>query len=343
MGYYIGILNNTSLQIAAIINRIQMQDELPQELVKPISGIWLGKTGYPTQWAGNGKLNLYVPYLAGKGDLIAFDYSSKPITAQFGIKYWLGLDHNELVISPMLQSDDDLQSIFPLIATLMFHTNDIDVSDDNFRQWLINNRPKVNKMKMHEDTKNDALFKFLQLREHADKVKITQSTGEAIWYLLLARAKALVEQNVNEIPTIDGDEWVLGLVNNFIKEAKRTPPKPFAIQPMESDERNQFMRLSFEYEQRCRLPMLSGHWNLLLGSSAQEARAVAQKVFGEPVKTDTDAVYFLFNVNSTVCRAVLDRHFIILDIHRESGQRAEIVCAIRSAIEDAVKKERENG
>jgi hypothetical protein len=195
-------------------------------------------------------------------------------------------------------------------------------------------------MNMQENGINNELFQFLQLREHAGDVKITQGTGETLWYLLRARAKAVAEQAVNEIPTIDGDEWLLGLVNRMINSAPK--PKPALIQPMESDERNQFMRLSFEYEQRCRFPMLSGHWNLLLGSSSQEARAVAQKVFGEPVKTDTDAVYFLFNVNSTVCRAVLDRHFIILDIHRESNERAEVVCAIRSAIEDAVKKEREN-
>lgn len=194
-------------------------------------------------------------------------------------------------------------------------------------------------MKIHEDTMNDALFKFLQLREHAGDVKITQEMGQQLFKLLVDHAAAIAHEEVSGDATpSDTSKFVLELVNNLINSAKS---KPALIQPMEPDERNQFMRLSFEYEQRCGFPMLSGHWNLLLGSSAQEARAVAQKVFGEPVKTDTDAVYFLFNVNSTVCRAVLDRHFIILDIHRESGQRAEVVCAIRSAIEDAVKKERE--
>lgn len=196
-------------------------------------------------------------------------------------------------------------------------------------------------MNMPENGIYNELFKFLQLRERGFNVKITQETGQALFAALFAHANAIAHEEVSGdgAPT-DSAQLVLALVNNLINSAK---PKPALIQPMEPDERNQFMRLSFEYEQRCGFPMLSGHWNLLLGSSAQEARAVAQKVFGEPVKTDTDAVYFLFNVNSTVCRAVLDRHFIILDIHRESGQRAEVVCAIRSAIEDAVKKERENG
>ena len=278
MGYYIGILKNTSLQIAAIINRIQMQAELPQELVKPIMGIWLGKPPvYDLQRAGNGKLNLYVPYLAGKGDLIAFDYSSKPITAQFEIRYWLGLNHNELVISPMLQSDDDLQSIFPLIAAFMFHTNDIDVSDDNFRQWLINNRPKVNKMNMHEDTKNNALFKFLQLREHAGDVKITQEMGQQLFNLLVDRAEAIAHEEMSgDALATDSDKFVLELVNNIINSApKPTPPKPASFNRMELKD---FIEKNAAYMKQNRLPLLSGENCYIAGTDEDDAL----RVLGDP-------------------------------------------------------------
>ena len=298
MGYYIGILNNTSLQIAAIINRIQMQDELPQELVKPISGIWLGKTGYPTQWAGNGELNLYVPYLADKGDLIAFDYSSKPITAQFGIKYWLGLDHNELVISPMLQSDDDLQSIFPLIAALMFHTNDIDLSDDNFRAWLINNRPKVNKMEkmdMHEDTKNDALFKFLQLREHAGDVKITQEMGQQLFNLLVDRAEAIAHEEVSGDATpTDTSKFVLGLVNNLINAAK---PKPSVFQRVGLDEIDNMAR---EYQKRDTQLMLRWADSSIFTPVTDD---VAEKCFGKHCVESARSKTWYFRVDGVLCRA----------------------------------------
>ena len=299
MAYHIKILNNTSLQIAAIINRIQMQAELRQELVKPISGIWLGKPVYASQWAGNGELNSFVPYLAGKGDLIAFDYSSKPITAQFAIEYLLGCNHNELVILPMLQSDDDLQSIFPLLAELMFHTNDIDVSDDNFRAWLIANRPiakpKGKIMNMPENCINDALFKFLQLKEHAGDVKITQEVGQQLFNVLVDHANAIAHEEVSGdgAPT-DTSEFILELVNNLINSAK---PKPSVFQRVGLD---YFHKMEREYHKRDTQLMLRWADSTIFVPVTDD---VAEKCFGEHCAIYGTNKMWFFKVDGVLCRA----------------------------------------
>ena len=312
-----------------------MQDELPQELVKPISGIWLGKTGYDLQRAGNGELNLYVPYLTGKGDLIAFDYSSKPITitTQFEIRYWLGRNHNELVISPMLQSDDDLQSIFPLIAAFMFHTNDIDVSDDNFRQWLINNRPKVNKMNMHEDTKNDALFKFLQLRERADKVKITQEMGQQLFNLLVDRAEAIAHEEVSvDALATDSDKFLLELVNNLINSApKPTPAKQLLINKLALD---YFIKLNAAYMKQNRLPLLSGENCYIAGTDEDDAL----RVLGDPSPSKACLKTWYFEIHGIVCSLYSTGHELVLNV-----ERGTLLNMRMKVVDDVTMMLKENG
>ena len=312
-----------------------MQAELPQELVKPIRGIWLGKPPvYDLQRAGNGELNLYVPYLAGKGDLIAFDYSSKPITAQFEIRYWLGLNHNELVISPMFQSDDDLQSIFPLIAALMFHTNDIDVSDDNFRAWLIANRPKVNKMNMHEDTKNNALFKFLQLREHAGDVKITQEMGQQLFNLLVDRAEAIAHEEMSgDALATDSDKFVLELVNNLINSAKPAPAKPLLTNKLPLD---YFIKLNAVYMKRNKLPILSGENCYLAG--VYEADALRVLGDPDPVRSMINQKMWHFEIYGIVCRVYSTGHELVLNV-----ERGTLLNMRKKVADDVTKMLKENG
>ena len=276
-----------------------MQAELPQELVKPISGIWLGKPVYASQWAGNGELNSFVPYLAGKGDLIAFDYSSKPITAQFAIEYLLGYNHNELVILPMLQSDDDLQSIFPLLAELMFHTNDIDLSDDNFREWLIANRPKAKIMELVENDINNELFKFLQLREHADNVKITQEMGQELFRKLFAHANAIAQEEVSgDALATDTSEFVLELVNNLINSA----PKPTFFQKMDISE--YYTKSAASMKTRGVYLLSDAEFSFADGDEDIEfddfKRALVE-MFGDMHESMTSESYWYVKINGVIC------------------------------------------
>jgi len=327
--YHRKILNNTSLKIVAIINSIQRQSSLPQELVKPISGIWLGKPVYASQWAGIGKINSFVPYLAGKGDSIAFDYSSKPITSKFAIEYLLGCNHNELVILPMLQSDDDLQSIFPLLAELMFHTNEIDVSDDNFRAWLIGNRPKVGgleslpsfhtwqigdawkigkrpkvnkeKMDMHEDSTNRKIFKFLQLKEHAGKVRIEGEMAQVLFKDLVDIAQSIcfahsIGEGDNPKFIVETDEAVLSLVNNLINSAKPAP-KPTIFERVGADEINNMPR---EYEE-CRTRLVPRWVDSCIFVPVTDD--VAEKCFGKPSVESSEGNMWFFKVDGVLCKA----------------------------------------
>ncbi len=253
------------------------------------------------RFAGSGKLVLRKPYLADKDDLIAFDKTTQTIVYNF--KYIFEGDGTEggstktLIIGLRWFSSNWV--VYPIAAVLMHAANDIDISDDNFRAWLINNRPKVNKVgKMDIPEENNELFKFLQLRELADNVKITQEMGQALFKALLDRANAIAHEEVSgDALATDTSEFVLALVNNLINSANPAPPKPTIFQRVEADEINNMPR---EYEE-CRTRLVP-RWNASY-IFVPITDDVAEKCFGKPSVESREGNMWFFKVDGVLCKA----------------------------------------
>lgn len=310
------------------------------------------------KFAGSNQRDCHKPYLAGRDDLIAFDN-----TVQTMVKYDVGYHYKmdgtrTLIIEPQLGYS--VVTLYPLIATLMHAANDIDVSDDNFRAWLINNRPKVNrmetletlprgnawqigkrpkvKMNMSEDTKNDELFKFLQLREHAGDVKITQEMGQQLFNLLVECAEAIGHEEVSgDALATDSDKFVLELVNNLINSAKPKPAASFDRMAL-----NDFIRLNAAFMKENGLPILSGTNYAVDGSVS-----AAIKVFGVPdISVRGDEKWYL-KMHGMVCRVYSDEGYLELNVERDTKNStrrliiSELVGMIKEAMNEESSKEKD--
>lgn len=306
------ISNTESEDFFVLMNVITGKAKLPQELNRPIRAIVMGEYYLePSQWAGNGELNFAVPYLAGKGDLIAFDFT-KSVTAKFQVEYDVSYGATN-ILAVVCEAGSSEQELYPLLATLMHAANDIDVSDDNFRAWLINNRPKVNKMEkmeLHENDINAKLFEFLQLREHAWDVKITQETGQALFAALFAHAEAIAHEEVSGdgAPT-DSAQLVLALVNNLINSAKPAPAKPPLIIKMALD---YFIEKNAAYMKQTGLSLLSGENCYIAGVDEADAR----RVFGDPVPSMISQKAWYFKIYGIVCCLYSSGNEMVLNIAR---------------------------
>jgi hypothetical protein len=172
------------------------------------------------------------------------------------------------------------------------------------------------------------------LSEHAGNVKITQGTGETLWYLLRARAKAVAEQAVNEIPTIDGDEWLLGLVNRMINSA----PKPTAS--FDRMELNDFIRLNAAFMKENGLPILSGSTYVIGGSVS-----AAIKVFGVPDISSDGYKKWYFKMHGMACRVYSDEGCLELNVERDTKNSTrrlivgELIGMIREAMNEGKEKD----
>ena len=264
----------------------------------------------PAGWVGSGwrgEMPFYLPYLAGKGDLISYD-ASKTVAAKLMVQYGFFCGANTLVVT--CEPGAPEQDIYPLIATLMHAANDVDVSDDNFRQWLINNRPKVNKVDKPEDKLNNELFKFCQLRERTGNVKITQEIGQELFKRLVDRAEAIAREAVEtDISSTDGNEFVLALVNNLINSA----PKPTIL--FERVELKDVRWMNTIYMKENELPFFSGEDYHIAG--ANEADAL--RVLGEPCSTATNYKVWYFNMYGRImCRVYSTQQGLVLNIERET-------------------------
>ena len=254
-----------------------------------------------------GALDTHRPYLADKGDVIAFD-KKHPMQVKFSCDFSFdGNGNKTLKIKPLWDLKE--WAIYPLIATLMHEANDIDVSDDNFRAWLIANRPKVNKAeKMDIPEKNNELFKFLQLRERSGDVKITQEMGQELFKALFDRANAIAHEEVSsDALATDTSEFMLALVNNIINSA----PKPATR--FDRVELKDFIRMNAMYMKENGRPLLSGEDYYIDG--ADEADAL--RVLGEPCSTVTNHKVWYFNMyGRIICRVYSAGHELVLNIAR---------------------------
>ena len=258
------------------------------------------------RFAGSGKLVLRKPYLADKDDLIAFDKTTQTIVYNF--KYSFEDDGtNTLIIGLRWFSSNWV--VYPIAAVLMHAANDIDISDDNFRAWLINNRPKVNKAeKMDIPEENNELFKFLQLRERAGDVKITQEMGQELFKALFDRANAIAHEEVSsDALATDTSEFMLALVNNIINSA----PKPATR--FDRVELKDFIRMNAMYMKENGRQLLSGEDYYIAGTD----EADALRVLGEPCPTVTCCKVWYFSMyGRIICRVYSAGHELVLNVAR---------------------------
>lgn len=161
---------------------------------------------------------------------------------------------------------------------------------------------------IHEDTKSAAVFKFCQLRQIGFNVKITQAIGEELFEKLFNRAEAIAREAVeSDIPSTDGDEFVLELVNNLINSA----PKPATR--FDRVELKDFIRMNAMYMKENGRPLLSGEDYYIDG--ADEADAL--RVLGEPCSTVTNHKVWYFNMYGwIICRVYSAGHELVLNIAR---------------------------
>ena len=191
-------------------------------------------------------------------------------------------------------------------------------------------------MKMHEDTKNDALFKFLQLREHAGDVKITQEMGQQLFNLLVDRAEAIAHEEVSgDALATDSDKFVLELVNNIINSApKPTPAKQLLINKLALD---YFIKLNAVYMEQNGLPILSGENCYIAG--VYEADAL--RVFGDPdpylVRSMINQKTWHFEIYGIVCRVYSTGHELVLNV-----ERGTLINMRKKVVDDVTKMLKEN-
>ena len=188
-------------------------------------------------------------------------------------------------------------------------------------------------MKMHEDTKNDALFKFLQLRERADKVKITQEMGQQLFNLLVDRAKKLAHEEMSgDALATDSDKFVLELVNNIINSApKPTPPKPASFNRMELKD---FIEKNAAYMKQNRLPLLSGENCYIAGTDEDDAL----RVLGDPSPSKACLKTWYFEIHGIVCRLYSTGHELVLNV-----ERGTLLNMRMKVVDDVTMMLKENG
>ncbi len=308
MIYSYKITGNESEAFRLLIGGMACTGVLRPELDRHISEVAVGDYS-PRDYlifAGSSNRDFYKPYLAGKDDIIAFD------TAQMMVKYDVYYnrkpgDNKRMLIAPKLGFPES--TLYPLIATLMHAANDIDISDDNFRVWLINNRPKVNKVgKMDIPEENNELFKFLQLRERAGDVKITQEIGQELFKALFDRANAIAHEEVSsDALATDTSEFMLALVNNIINSA----PKPATR--FDRVELKDFIRMNAMYMKENGQQLLSGEDYYIAGTD----EADALRVLGEPCPTVTCCKVWYFSMyGRIICRVYSAGHELVLSVAR---------------------------
>ena len=190
-------------------------------------------------------------------------------------------------------------------------------------------------MKMHEDTKNDALFKFLQLREHAGDVKITQEMGQQLFKFLVDHAAAIAHEEVSGDATpSDTSKFVLELVNNLINAAKPKPkpkPKPASFNRMELKD---FIEKNAAYMWRNGLTILSGENCYIAG--VYEADAL--RVFGDPVPSMISQKAWYFEIYGIVCCVYSSGNEMILNI-----ARGTLINMRKKVVDDVTMMLKENG
>lgn len=188
-------------------------------------------------------------------------------------------------------------------------------------------------MNMPENCINDALFKFLQLKEHAGDVKITQEVGQQLFNVLVDHANAIAHEEVSGdgAPT-DTSEFILELVNNLINSAKPAPAKPPRIIKFALD---YFIEKNAEYMKQNGLPLLSGENYLIAG--AYEADAL--RVFGDPAPAIIDQKVWYFEIyGRIVCCVYSTGHELVLNI-----ARGTLLNMRKKVLDDVTKILKENG
>ena len=190
----------------------------------------------------------------------------------------------------------------------------------------------MEKMEIHEDTKNDALFKFLQLREHAGDVKITQEMGQQLFNLLVDRAEAIAHEEVSDDAlTTDSDKFLLELVNNLINSAKPAPAKPLLTNKLPLD---YFIKLNAVYMKRNGLPILSGENYYIAG--VYEADAL--RVFGDPVPSMISQKAWYFEIYGIVCCVYSSWNEMVLNV-----ERGTLLNMRMKVVDDVTMMLKENG
>ena len=187
-------------------------------------------------------------------------------------------------------------------------------------------------MKMHEDTKNDALFKFLQLREHAGDVKITQEMGQQLFNLLVDRAEAIAHEEMSgDALATDSDKFVLELVNNIINSAKPAPAKPLLINKLALD---YFIKLNAVYMKQNKLPILSGENCYIAGTDEDDAL----RVLGDPAPSKACLKTWYFEIHGIVCRLYSTGHELVLNV-----ERGTLLNMRMKVVDDVTMMLKENG
>ena len=149
---------------------------------------------------------------------------------------------------------------------------------------------------MNEDTMNEELFKFLQLKEHASCVKLTQEEGQKLFAHLFDHANAIAHEEVSGdgAPT-DSAQLILCLVNNLINAAKPAPVKLPLIIKLEL---SSFIEKNAAHMELNKLPLLSGENYFIDGIN----EADALRILGEPAPSKTSQKVWYFEIDGIVCR-----------------------------------------
>lgn len=155
-------------------------------------------------------------------------------------------------------------------------------------------------MKMHEDYgMNNQIFKFLQLKEHADKVKIEGEMGQVLFKNLVDFAQSIcfahgIGEGDNPKFIVETDEAILSLVNNLISSAKL---KPSVFQRVGLDEIDNMAR---EYQKRDTQLMLRWADSSIFTPVTDD---VAEKCFGKHCVESARSKTWYFRVDGVLCRA----------------------------------------